>query len=134
MRPASTLGDLLFGSPSETRHAAASPEGSRRRGAGRLRGLLSGVIHLALGTLAFPAIYALAFHGAGRADALFGAELGAAHGILAGLLLPALWRAAGHDRPAGLFGWRLGLFTPLGLLAAHVLYGTLLGYIYVVPG
>ncbi len=115
LRPAATLGALVAG---------------RRR---RLGALLGGLGHFALGTLGFPALYAVAFAIAGRADAPLGAEFGLAHGILAGLVLPAAWRAAGNSKSAGLLGWRLGGATPFGLLAGHVLYGALIGYIYVVP-
>ncbi len=132
LRPAATLGDLLF----RRRDAAEGPRaasGRAARAGAHVRALAGGVAHFLLGTLAFPALYALAFHFAGHAEALLGAGLGAVHGLLAGLALPLAWRAAGRDRRAGAFGWRLGAATPVALLAGHVLYGTLLGYIYVTP-
>ncbi len=117
LRPAATLGGLLL--------RGRSPSG--------LRTVLGGIAHFLLGTLAFPAVYALVFELAGRSDVAVGALVGAAHGALAGLLLPVLWPAARQEDGAGLFGWRLGAATPPALIAAHVLYGVLLGYIYVAP-
>ncbi len=117
LRPAATLGALLL----------------RGRSARGLRALVGTCAHFLLGTLAFPALYALVFDLAGRADVALGALAGAAHGILAGLVLPLAWRAARQEGGAGLCGWRLGTATPLGLVVAHVLYGVLLGYIYVAP-
>ena len=114
---ATTLGGLLL----------------RGRSAPRLRALVGGLAHVVLGTLAFPAVYALIFELAGRTDVRLGALLGAGHALLAGLALPAAWRGARQEGRAGIFGWRLGRVTPPGLIAAHVLYGVLLAYIYVAP-
>lgn len=114
LRPAATLGALVL-----------RP--------GRAGALVGGIIHLVVGTLAFPALYAVAFRLAGQADAPIGAALGLAHGCLAGLAVPFAWRGAGHAGSAGALGMRLGAATPFGIVATHVLYGALLGYIYVVP-
>ena len=108
-----------------------------RGGGGRsrpwLRGLVGALGHFLLGTLAFPTIYALIFQVVGRADVPVGAMIGGGHALLAGLALPLAWRAGHQEGGAGLFGWRLGAATPPALVAAHVLYGLLLGYIYVAP-
>ncbi len=117
LRPATTLGGLIL----------------RGRSGRGLRWFVGGIAHFLLGTLAFPAIYALIFELTGRADVPLGAIIGGGQAILAGLLLPLAWRGAGEEGGAGLFGWRLGAVTPLGLIVAHVLYGVLLGYIYVAP-
>lgn len=117
LRPAVALGGLLLGG---------------RSGRG-LRALVGTGAHFLLGTLAFPALYALVFALTGRADVAAGALLGGGHAVLAGLALPLAWRGARQEGAAGLFGWRLGAATPPGLVAAHVLYGVLLGYIYVAP-
>jgi hypothetical protein len=100
--------------------------------------LLGGALHLLLGTVVFPAGYVALFEWLDRADAPLGLLLGAAHGVLAGAALPLLARRsrcarAGDAPDPGLFGHRLGAATPLGLLVVHLLYGGLLGYVYVVP-
>lgn len=69
----------------------------------------------------------------GHADVPLGAMIGGGHALLAGLALPLVWRAGRQEGGAGLFGWRLGAATVPGLVVAHVLYGVLLGYIYVAP-
>lgn len=98
---------------------------------GRAATLAGYLLHFAAGSLVFPTAYALLFESAHRADAPFGLAIGAVHGTLAGLALPLAHRD-GEPSP-GLFGRRLGPLTPAGLLAAHLLYGALLGHIYVVP-
>lgn len=104
----------------------------RPRWLGASAGLL---LHFLLGTLAFPAAYAVVFTRLGRADAGMGMLLGGIHGLAAGASLPWLARA-GRCSPEGgpgLFGRRLGVATPLGIVLAHIVYGGLLGYVYVVP-
>ena len=120
LRVQATLGALLLRGPGA-------------RSGGRLRGLVGALGHFLLGTLAFPAVYALIFGIVGRADVPVGAMIGGGHALVAGLALPLAWRAGRQEGGAGLFGWRLGAATPPALVAAHVLYGVLLGYIYVAP-
>lgn len=74
----------------------------------------------------------------GSADAFTGALTGVAHGVLAGSVLAPLGRrsrciASGRLPAPGFFGRRLGVATPIGIVAAHVIYGAMLGYIFVVP-
>lgn len=99
--------------------------------------ILGTLLHFAVGGVVLAFIYGIIFELIGRADIPLGIALGLAHGVLAGLLLPVL-TAHGHCtgavRDPGIFGWKLGLITPLGLLFAHALYGGVLGYVYVVPG
>ena len=85
-----------------------------------------------------PALYAVAFEALRRADALTGLLLGVPHAALAGLGLAAAGRSRHCARaitpwPPGLFGWRFGVFTPLAFVVAHLFYGALLGFVYVVP-
>ncbi len=93
-------------------------------------------LHLGLGTFVFPAGYALVFARAGRADAGLGILLGGLHALAAGAALPWLARGA-RCAPDGVhpgfFGRNLGAATPIAIVLAHVLYGGLLGYVYVVP-
>ncbi len=90
------------------------------------------------GTALLPALYATAFEALRRADALTGLLLGIPHAALAGLGLAAAGRSSRCARviapwPPGLFGWRFGAFTPPALVVAHLFYGALLGFVYVVP-
>jgi len=90
------------------------------------------------GTVLLPALYAVAFETLHRADALTGLLLGGPHAALAGLGLAAAGRSRSCARaitpwPPGLFGWRFGAFTPPALVIAHLFYGALLGFVYVIP-
>ncbi len=99
--------------------------------------LVGTALHFGIGGVILPLIYGVIFEMVGRSDILFGAGLGAAHGILAGLALPIITAQAhctGVPRDPGIFGWRFGLFTPPGVIFAHALYGGVLGYVYVIPG
>ena len=81
-----------------------------------------------------PLLYGLVFE-LTQADIVTGLMAGAAHAVLAGAALPLI-AGAGKCTPAyaaGLFGWRLGRATPLVLLVTRVMYGAVLGYVYVVP-
>lgn len=102
----------------------------RPAGFGRLLGSL---LHFAAGTFLFPTAYAVGFEMMARADVGLGAAMGLLHGVLAAALLPIAWHRTGDQGPAGLLGRRLGPLTPIGIVMTHVLYGALLGYIYVVP-
>ena len=116
LRPSVVLAGLLLRRPS---------------GLGRQ---LGSALHLLAGTFLFPAMYGLAFEALARADVAIGATLGLLHGTVVGALLPLAWRLAGGAERAGVFGRHLGSLTPFGIVTTHVLYGALLGYIYVVPG
>jgi hypothetical protein len=99
--------------------------------------LIGTLLHFAAGGIVLPLIYGVIFELTGQAEIPFGLALGALHGIIAGLALPLITSQAhctGVPRDPGIFGWRLGLATPPGLLLAHALYGGVLGYVYVVPG
>lgn len=102
----------------------------RPAGFGRLLGSL---LHLAAGTFLFPTVYAIVFEIMARADVGLGAAMGLLHGVLAAALVPLAWRWTADEGRAGVLGRRLGSLTPIGIVMTHVLYGALLGYIYVVP-
>lgn len=85
-------------------------------------------------TALFPLIYSVIFEWTGNADYRFGAILGFGHALLVGIVLPIVASRAGCHKapPPGLFGWRLGLITPLLILLVYAFYGATLGYVYVV--
>ncbi len=67
-----------------------------------------------------------------------GALLGTAHGVVAGAGFPLLDALnpcvrEGRMRGFGLMGRGYGVFMTLGLLAGHVIYGALVGWLYTVP-
>ena len=80
-----------------------------------------------------PVVYALVFHFLSRADAYTGFLLGAVHALAVPLLLlaatPGGSRRSRRIELTGRAGWR----GTVSLLASRVLYGALLGYLYVVP-
>jgi hypothetical protein len=119
LRPGRLLGCLLLGSP-----------------AGWPAAVAGGVLHFLLGTVVFPAAYVAVFAWVDRADAGVGILAGLAHAFLAGAILPLLARRPRCSRSGagdpGFFGYRYGPATPIGLLAAHLVYGGLLGYVYVI--
>jgi hypothetical protein len=100
---------------------------------------LAGIgMHLAMGTvLAFG--YAVVFWLVwGEATWLAGALLGALHGVAAGAGFPALDALNpcvrdGRMRGFGWFGRGYGVMMTLGLLAGHVVYGAVIGWLYTVP-
>ncbi len=110
----------------------------------RDRAMLAGsAMHMVNGWL-FALIYAAAFESLGRAAWWLGAAGGAAHGLfvlLVGLpMLPALHpRMASeqhgptptrHLQPPGFLALHYGYRTPFATLAAHVVYGAILGGFY----
>jgi hypothetical protein len=86
-----------------------------RRHLGRL------LLGAALGVIVYPVLYGVAFEWMVRADLVIGAMLGAAHGALA--ILARAVRPPTHRGAPG----------PGRLLAGHLVYGALLGWLYVVP-
>ena len=80
-----------------------------------------------------PVIYAIAFHVLNRADAYTGFLLGATHALAIPRLLlaatPGGSRRARRVELTAKAGWR----GTVSLLASRVLYGALLGYLYVLP-
>jgi hypothetical protein len=100
-------------------------------------------IHLINGWL-FAVVYAAAFETAGRADLGFGALIGAAHGLFVVIVgMPAL--PAFHPRmatdgwgpeptqqlePPGNLALNYGVSTPVITVAAHIIYGAILGVFY----
>lgn len=112
--------------------------------ADRDRAKLYGVgLHLLVG-LAFSGLYVAAFTAWGRASWWLGALVGVVHaGFVLLVVLPAL--PALHPRmasesqgptevrqlePPGFLGLHYGARTPLATLAAHVVFGVLLGVLY----
>ena len=114
------LGSVLFRSRERT---AAPRLMSRPRG--------STLVHVLTGTLIFAPIYGIAFELAGRADLATGAALGAAHGALVtAWALSASRRGDPRLRPAT----RSILSHRAGRTALRIVYGAVLGFLYVVPG
>jgi len=90
----------------------------------------------------FSLVYLGAFATAGGASVALGSAIGLAHGLfVATLLLPAL--PAFHPRiarphaepsterrlePPGFLGWNYGWSTSLVVIAAHVVFGAVLGF------
>lgn len=113
-----------------------SPDRKRAEVAGFLLHLVNG--------WAFAFIYALVFERFGRAGAPFGAGLGLAHGLVILLVLMPLIpefhpRMATEEQgpdptralePPGFLGLNYGRSTPLLALAAHVVFGAILGAFY----
>jgi hypothetical protein len=114
----------------------------------RDRAKLLGIgIHFVNGWL-FSLVYVAAFHAWGEATWWLGAVTGLVHAsfvLTAGLpVLPALHpRMAGEQRgptvvrqlePPGFLGLHYGYQTPVSVLAAHALFGAILGGFYSLPG
>jgi hypothetical protein len=109
------------------RHTAGLLADGSGSGAGRLSAL---ALLLLTGGVLLPFAYWLIFTLAGRADWLLGLTAGALQGLFFGLIFPALPRRDGTLPRPGLFGYRLGWFTPLVLVGLHALYGAVLGQLY----
>lgn len=95
--------------------------------------VLGAIVGAALGILAAPALYAIAFQVAHRADALTGTLAGIVHAAASGLVLPALFARAGFEgtpRP-GAFARLWSPIAPFGIILSRLVYGALLGYLYV---
>jgi len=95
---------------------------SRQRG--------SVLVSILTGTLVFAPVYGIAFEFTGRSDLSTGATLGLIHGILATAW--SLWAARRGDerlRPS----LRSLLAHRAARTAIRVLYGAVLGFLYVVP-
>lgn len=90
----------------------------------------STIVHILAGVLVFAPLYGLAFEIAGRASLTLGATLGAVHGILvtAWALLAAI-RGERKLRPTP----RAVFLHRVGRSAVQVIYGAVLGFLYVVP-
>ncbi len=112
--------------------------------ANRDRAMLAGsALHFLNGWM-FALIYAAAFESLGRATWWLGAAGGAAHGLfvlLVGLpMLPALHPRMASEQhgptptrqlqPPGFLALNYGHRTPIATLAAHLLYGAILGAFY----
>lgn len=106
--------------------------GERRSAAPRLMSRPRGstLVSLLTGTLVFAPVYGLAFEFAGNADLATGAALGAAHGVLmtAWSLLTSR-RGDARLRPT----FRSVLLHRAGRGVVRVIYGAVLGFLYVVP-
>lgn len=109
------------------------------------------VIHWGMmGTIVFGLGYAALFSAFASASVLTGIVLGAAHGIVVGLVFmpmmpamhPRMSAASGLDDPVtvtgagvqllapGVFGNHWGSMTPLGLVMGHVVYGLVAAIVY----
>lgn len=112
--------------------------------ADRDRAMLAGsVLHFLNGWM-FALVYAAAFESLGRATWWLGAGGGAAHGLfvlLVGLpMLPALHPRMASEQhgptptrqlqPPGFLALHYGRRTPIATLAAHLVYGAILGAFY----
>lgn len=110
----------------------------------RGRAMLAGfVVHFVLG-MAFAVLYALVFEQWGRAGWWLGALLGGFHGLfmlIPGMqVLPAIHprMASSHHgptptrqlEPPGFMARNYGVQTPVVTLAAHLVYGAILGAFY----
>jgi hypothetical protein len=105
--------------------------------------LIGFLVHLINGWL-FALIYIAAFHSLGRASWWFGALIGLAHSafvLTAGTrILPGLHpRMASEQQgptvmrllePPGFFALNYGPRTPISIVAAHVVFGAILGWFY----
>jgi hypothetical protein len=101
------------------------------------------LVHLANGW-GFALVYAAAFETSGRADLLLGLLIGLVHGVfvvVVGLpLIPVFHPRMATEgwgpqptrqlEPPGNLGLNYGLSTPLITLAAHLVYGAILGFFY----
>lgn len=106
-------------------------------------GLVGFLLHVAIGW-AFAVLYAAGFESLGRATWWIGAAGGLLHGLfvlVAGVsMLPGLHPRMASERhgptptralqPPGFMALHYGKWTPLIALAAHVVYGALLGALY----
>jgi hypothetical protein len=112
------------------RRAVLAEKGTGPRLMSRPRGSIP--FSILSGTIVFAPLYGLLFEWLSRADFEAGAAVGAAHGVLAGLLV-LLSTIRRTSKPAGtalrpMLGYRARR------LITRVLYGALLGFLYVVPG
>jgi hypothetical protein len=108
--------------------------------------LLGFVLHLVNGW-AFALLYLAAFHSIGHASAWFGALIGLVHAafvLTAGMrILPGLHpRMASEEQgpsvtrqlePPGFLALHYGVATPLFVVAAHLVFGAILGAFYELP-
>jgi hypothetical protein len=114
--------------------AFIAPRGAEKGTGPRLMSRPRGSIPFSIlsGTVVFAPLYGLLFEWLSRADFEAGAAVGAAHGVFAGLLvlLSTIRRTTGPAAKAlrPMLGYRARR------LITRVLYGALLGFLYVVPG
>jgi hypothetical protein len=104
------------------------------------------LIHLLNGWV-FSIVYVAAFHGLGRANALWGMAIGAAHGafvLVVGMpAMPGIHPRMASERtgptvvrqlePPGFMALHYGARTPISVLLAHVVFGAILGGFYALP-
>lgn len=104
------------------------------------RAVVAGLsMHLAMGAvlaIGYAVLFALVWE---RATWWNGAMIGAVHGIAAGAGFPLLDRINpcvrdGRVRGFGPFGIGYGPMMTLGLLAGHLVFGAVVGWLYTVPG
>ncbi len=95
-------------------------------------------MHLAMGALlaiGYAVLFAMVWR---EANWIAGAVLGLVHGMVAGAGFPVLDRLNscvrdGRIRAFGAFGRGYGWMMTAGLLAGHVVYGAVIGWLYTVP-
>ncbi|MGH7501537.1 MAG: hypothetical protein ACREL7_07220 [Longimicrobiales bacterium] len=117
--------------------ALRPPRLGRRRGETNSPRLQTGprentFIALLLAALLFTPVYGLIFEVAHRADAPFGAILGAAHGLVAGAF--ALLSAAHRADDVAATPIRALAWFRIRRLISHTTFGAVLGFLYAVPG
>jgi hypothetical protein len=96
-------------------------------------------MHLAIGAvlaIGYAVLFALLW---GRATWWGGMLIGAVHGVVAGAGFPVLDSLnpcvrQGRMRGFGPFGRGYGVMMTLGLLAGHLVFGAVVGWLYTVPG
>ena len=97
------------------------------------------MVHFMNGVI-FAIIYAAVFAAVGLAGGWFwGLIFGAVHGVIAGLvmgMMPIVHPRMGPGKelsPPGLFAKNISPMAPMGLLMLHLVYGAIIGALYVVP-
>lgn len=102
------------------------------RGDSFLGGVAGACLHAILALLVAPVLYALAFHSIGRAEAGVGLIVAIPHALLALMLLRGLaHRQRARDGAAVSPRADWSPLATLAVVLSHLLYGVIVGYIYV---
>lgn len=103
------------------------------------------LVHFAMGAF-FGLLYGWAFQNV-PPNWIWGGLFGAVHGMVAGFfmgMMPSIHPRMGEDmeaqkgdeepfRPPGLFGKNYGLYIPVGFVLLHIIFGLVVGWMYVTP-